>query len=122
MTTIEDQIIKVETKIEEVEQQIAAVERKLEGELSQDDKAYFREEKKQLREKKKQLREEKNLLLARQQSQQDGELRCCSRIIVFKWKVWLQLAAVLWQFIVTLTQSLTQSPSKFHYRRQEARS
>jgi hypothetical protein len=49
-------------------------------------------------------------------------MRCCSRILVFKWKVWLQLAAVLWQFIVTLTQSLTQSPSKFHYRRQEARS
>eukprot|EP00978_Attheya_sp_CCMP212_P011323 scaffold27962_cov52-Attheya_sp.AAC.1 len=78
MTTIEDQIIKVETKIEEVEQQIAAVERKLEGELSEDDKIYFREKEKQLREKEKQLREEKkqlrekeNLLLARQQPQRD---------------------------------------------------
>jgi hypothetical protein len=90
MTTIEDQIIKVETKIEEVEQQIATVEQKLGGGLSDVDKTYLREEKKQLREEKKQLREkekqlrdEKNLLLARQQPQQDGELRCCSRIIVF---------------------------------------
>jgi hypothetical protein len=91
MTTIEDQIIKVETKIEKVETKIekvetkiATVERKLEGELSQDDKTYFRDEKKQLRDVEKQLRDEKFLLLARQQPQPNGKLSFCSRILVFK--------------------------------------
>jgi hypothetical protein len=84
MTTIEDQISKVERKIEEVETKIVAVERKLEGELSQDDKAYFREEKKQLREEKNQLHVKENLLLNRQQPQPNGELRCCLCILVFQ--------------------------------------
>jgi hypothetical protein len=80
MTTIKDQIFKVETEIVKVEQQIISVETTLEGELSESDKQYYREEKKQLREKEKQLREKENLLLARQQPQQNGKLRCCSRI------------------------------------------
>jgi hypothetical protein len=87
MTTIKDQIFKVETEIVKVEQQILSVETKLEGKLSEKDQDYYRgkkkqlrEEKKQLREEKKQLREEKNLLLARPQPQPNGKLRCCSRI------------------------------------------
>jgi hypothetical protein len=91
MTTIEDQISKVETKIEEVETEIKVVETKLGGELSEKDKTYYRKEKNQLREKEnqlhgkeKQLREEKNLLLARQQPQPNGELRCCLCVLVFQ--------------------------------------
>jgi predicted nucleic acid-binding Zn-ribbon protein len=93
-TPLEDQISKVQTKIDDVEQQILVVTKKLDGKLSEDDKIFFRDEKKQLRRHEEQLRDEKkqlrrheeqlrekeNLLLARQQPQQDGKLRCCSRI------------------------------------------
>jgi hypothetical protein len=75
-TPLEDQISKVQTKIDDVEQQILVVTKKLDGKLSEDDKIFFRGKETQLRDEKKQLRDEKNLLLARQQPQQDGKLRC----------------------------------------------
>jgi hypothetical protein len=69
--------------------------------LSEVDKTYFRDEKKQLREKEKQLREKENLLLARQQPQQDGKLRCCSRIHFFI------------QFVASNTEILAYGTRKF---------
>ncbi|KAL3926898.1 MAG: hypothetical protein SGBAC_013293 [Bacillariaceae sp.] len=63
MTTITDQISKVDRKIEQVEQQIREVEQTLKEDLSQIDTACYRNQKQQLCTKKQQLRNEKNKLL-----------------------------------------------------------
>jgi hypothetical protein len=120
MTTIEDQISKVETKIDEVEQQIRAVEENLKrDELSEVDKTYFRDEKKQLREKEKQLRDEKNLLLARQQPQQDGKfalliLYSCIQFVCSNTEIRYRILVFVGMALVVAARSANIGLMNFH--------